>query len=158
MSMQSDLLKAYKLIEILSDDAKWLFGSIKRDINADESRKARLAHSVEGVALITSFAVLEEYLPAEKWEGMEFMDGERERLRAYRHLRHCFAHGFDGARAKKNKKDTEAFDKVMKSPTPITNIDFNSANDSIWFKPGLGIDFPAQLKAWCQIWINTCNK
>lgn len=72
------------------------------------------------------------------WDEIEsygwLSSSELERLRAYRHVRHSFAHSPEGKRAKQNSKQ---FTKVMESSNPLPCISYTA--DQIIVDTGAGI-------------------
>lgn len=67
-----------------------------------------LDHIIEGAGLTYLFALWEEF-GLNNIEQQFLLDNELEVLRAYKHLRHSYSHGIDGARANQNRSHFEAY-------------------------------------------------
>ena len=119
-----------KQMEAIQRELGWLLTGMSNRVshsNPDIRREIqdRLDASMQGLTMVYLFALWEEYV--ERDVEREWLPAEKlERLNAFRHVRHCAAHGFGGARADKCRTEFEA---VMNSDQPFPNLPWSS--DSI---------------------------
>jgi hypothetical protein len=85
------------------------------------------------VLVIYQFAFFESHINWSTWKVYED-DYPVKRLMAYRHLRHAFAHSFNGKRVYREKNarniECEMFDLIMKSNNPLVGVKLHS-NDCV---------------------------
>ena len=97
---------------------------IRREIQSN------LNEMVEALGLLYCFSVWDAYLDEQATATIEsewLAIDERNRLQAYRHVRHCVAHYYSGRRATRNKSCTVAFDLVMASGEPLQGVSYTAA-------------------------------
>jgi len=133
----NDLLDLMKILTSSNQEAPgWIetglrkihvrFGSPGRPQNPTQQAAAdRIQGDIdnlfaEGILFVYYFALFEHHLPLAEWDKLLNPDVV-QRLRAYRHIRHTFAHGLNGIRST-NKKDRSAFDDVMASSDPLPGV------------------------------------
>ncbi len=90
--------------------------------NVREENQARINNTIQGLLLVYLFALWEEYIDRDI-ERRWLSEQERNRLNAFRHIRHSAAHGFDGTRANKCRIE---FETIMNSSEPFPNVIWNS--------------------------------
>ncbi len=98
----------------------WLYNntrSIKGYPNNPSATQAvteRFHHVSSGLICIYMFAIIEEFIDPKSPEWEEFLNildpEDKEKLKAFKHIRNTIAHGFNGARA---VRDVDKFDNVM---------------------------------------------
>ena len=136
-----------ELVECPKKELGWIESSFVRVKYSDPKATKEIRESTKNLSIVLTVlymvVVTEQYFPAtyswtdpndniEKqrnlWEEVRdqgwLTDDELLRLRAYRHIRHTFAHSHEGNRAKQHYKD---FDTVMNSKNPIAGI-----NPDMW--------------------------
>lgn len=109
-----------------------------------EMVKEQVDHAIGGLSILYLFAVLESYFEPKLWETY-IEPNDLKILRAYRHVRHCVAHGHHGQRVmpitKSNKVEYNAFDEAINndlfSPKNIIELDSSSNNISIKSSSGI---------------------
>lgn len=83
----------------------------------------RLHHISAGLTCIYIFAILEEFINPRSSEWNDFLDilrpEDKQKLKAFKHIRNTIAHGFDGTRA---NRDADKFDCVMSRQDPSERI------------------------------------
>lgn len=129
----------------------WLWGSTRNQVNYKDAeqravRQARLDHAVGCLSILFQFAVLEESFRQSDWPKA-WTEDQIRRIRAWRHVRHCAAHGFDGSRAMNSKKDTVAFEVEIKS-AGLRGVELIDAETKIRCDPLAGMNFNGEL---CQL-------
>lgn len=103
----------------------------QNDIQREAAKRVQqdIALLGPGIMIVYYFAMFEEYLPPEHWaKKLDITPSKVERLRAYRHIRHSFAHSGDGTRAKLNKKDLAAFEAVMATNQRLPGVEFTETH------------------------------
>jgi hypothetical protein len=89
--------------------------------------QGRLNSLLKYSLLVYLFAIWEEYTTTEmnnEW----LTDDEKSILKAYKHLRHTAAHGYNGKRANNCRKE---FEEIMNSAKPFPNLIWNKDDDTI---------------------------
>lgn len=82
----------------------------------------RLNATREGLVLVYLFAMWEQFVERSV-ESEWLTPAKLLRLNAFRHLRHCAAHGFEGRRARQCREEFEA---VMNSTDPLPNVEWTA--------------------------------
>lgn len=88
--------------------------------------KENVDHAIGGLSILYLFAIFETYFPTSEWDN--YIDPDKLKvLRAYRHVRHCVAHGSHGERVipktKSNQKEYDNFDDCIDNDLfPSKNI------------------------------------
>ena len=132
-------------------EVDWLYnlGSYVDYKNPDNtlSVKSKVDHLAGGLSIVYLFAIFESYFDKDHWQTYIEPD-DLKLLRAYRHVRHCVAHGHDGKRVQPlsssptalSRIESDAFDEVIQSdlfsPKNIITLD---ANDKLTINPAIGI-------------------
>jgi hypothetical protein len=107
------------------------------DPEVTNSVRARTQNLSSALCVLYFVVMVESYFPnvytdsitkqRNLWEEINqygwLSDLELERLRAYRHIRHTFAHDPYGKRAKQN---SSSFTRVMESANPLPSISYTS--------------------------------
>ncbi len=114
------------LPDIVPREFGWLLSTRNLVEHGNKEQQAAIQKSVnrciQGILIVYLFALWEEYVPRNLEENW-LSSSERERLRAFRHIRHSFAHGFGGARANQCRSE---FENVMKSTQPFAKLNWDN--------------------------------
>ena len=106
--------------------------------------KEQVDHAIGGLSILYLFAVFESYFEPKLWETYIKPD-DLKLLRAYRHIRHCVAHGHHGQRVipkyKANEVEYDAFDEVIRNNLfyPKNIIELDSSSNNITIESSAGI-------------------
>ncbi|MRX27923.1 hypothetical protein [Kangiella sp. HZ709] len=87
-------------------------------VEVNQNIQKRVDHAVGGLAVVYIFAMLEEFIPRPLWKYAA--EEHRKRMYAYLHIRNTVAHGFDGSRADRYRKQ---FDDTMET-NPLQGIKY----------------------------------
>jgi hypothetical protein len=119
-----------KLQECVQREFGWIYSRSGTLVTHDnpEIRK-QIQKSVDayipGLLLVYLFALWEEYV--DRQIERDWLPADKSlRLNAFRHIRHSFAHGFNGNRANKCRIE---FESIMSSNQPFPNLPWD--NDKI---------------------------
>ena len=102
-------------------------GSVQSPTQLEAAERVRkdVALLGPGIMIVYFFAMFEEHLPYKLWsDRLAITPDKVQRLQAYRHIRHTFAHSGSGVRGKRSKDDLNAFETVMKSTSPLPGVTF----------------------------------
>ena len=127
--LAEQLICARQALIQVQNELGWLYSSTRRidgypnNPEATISVTDRLHHITAGLTCVYMFAILEEFVDPRSSEWNDFLnyltDDDREKLKAFKHVRNTVAHGFDGSRA---QRDVDKFDNVMARPNPSERI------------------------------------
>ncbi len=125
--VQSLIPLASKQWEAFQYELGWLLNASTAPINHQNSQarpeiQRRLNATREGLILVYLFAMWEQFVERSV-ETQWLTQAELLRLNAFRHLRHCAAHGFEGRRARQCR---EEFETVMNSTDPFQNVEWTT--------------------------------
>jgi hypothetical protein len=118
---------AGKQWEAFQHELGWLLSVSTAPINhpnlqARPEIQRRLNGTREGLILVYLFAMWEQFVERSV-ETQWLTQAELLRLNAFRHLRHCAAHGFEGRRAKQCRDE---FETIMNSTDPFQNVEWTT--------------------------------
>lgn len=110
------------LHEINQKELPWFCTAVENKVNHNDKLiqkeiQLRLNHATGCMSIVYIFAMLESYNfnLSNKYLNFE----EKQILKAWKHLRHSSAHGFDGKRANRYAND---FDQIMKSENKLIGV------------------------------------
>ena len=93
--------------------------------NETKEVRAGVLGVLEGAMLIYLLAMWESHMPDDIHEWLT--EDEKQKLKAFRHVRDCAAHKYKGGRAKKHTGKVRAFE----SEYPFSNIKWDRVKDTI---------------------------
>ena len=80
----------------------------------------KINHMVGGLLTVYLFGLFETYFKRDEWFNPNYTKpAENKKLKAFLHIRHSAAHGFDGSRAKRYRTQ---FDQVQRSNEKIGGV------------------------------------
>ena len=130
-NFQEEVVKCTTLRDRYTIDFEWTFPFViegYRQRSEQSIHPNREAHFQVGInALVGSFiirlfAIWESIDPSYYYVSTYFNSREQRLFRGYKHLRHTFSHGFNGARANGNKRH---FDDLMASEDSLAGLQFD---------------------------------
>ena len=110
LTLLQDILESRNAIKVINNAVvRYDYSDIELNKQGLEKLRSNIDSLTPGLLIIYLFAIFESYIGWESWKN--FRGEDAARLRAYRHIRHSYAHfPLANGRADKQKDD---FDHVM---------------------------------------------